>query len=146
VAQITMQMVCQRCRRLVASGCLPERAGQPTQIVLHMDLNRLRGLPGAAGAEAAWAGQAPAGPGDDCDAQIVPVVTGRLDPQVLDRLAAALLHATPAPVDPATPEQRGLSGADAATRARAERAARPRPSRICPRAGAAGPLRGPHRC
>jgi Domain of unknown function (DUF222)/HNH endonuclease len=83
------------CRRLIGSGCLPERAGQPTQIVLHMDLDRLRGLPGAPEAEAAWAGQATAGPGDDCDAQIVPVVTGRVDPGVLDRLAAALLHGTP---------------------------------------------------
>ena len=83
------------CRRLVGSGCLPERAGQPTQIVLHMNLDRLRGLPGAPEAEAAWAGQATAGPGDDCDAQIVPVVTGRVDPGVLDRVAAALLHGTP---------------------------------------------------
>jgi Domain of unknown function (DUF222) len=83
------------CRRLIGSGCLPDRAGQPTQIVLHMDLDRLRGLPGAPEAEAAWAGQATAGPGDDCDAQIVPVVTGRIDPGVLNRLAAALLHGTP---------------------------------------------------
>jgi Domain of unknown function (DUF222)/HNH endonuclease len=104
------------CRRLVASGCLPERAGQPTQIVLHLDLDRLRGLPGAPEAEAAWAGQATAGPGDDCDAAIVPVVTGRVDPDVLDRLAAALLHGTGG--QPAT------GGADATRRARAERAAR----------------------
>jgi len=41
--------------------------------VLHLDLDRLRGLPGAPEAEAAWAGQATAGPGDDCDAQIVPL-------------------------------------------------------------------------
>jgi hypothetical protein len=118
------------CRRLIGSACLPERAGQPTQIVLHLDLDRLRGLPGAPEAEAAWAGQATAGPGDDCDAQIVPVVTGRVDPDVLDRLAAALLHHTPATPDepgpatpsPATPDQPGC--ADATTRARAERAAR----------------------
>jgi hypothetical protein len=117
------------CRRLIGSGCLPERAGQPTQIVLHLDLDRLRGLPGAPGAEAAWAGQATAGPGDDCDAQIVPVVTGRVDPDVLDRLAAALLHGTPAAptspdqpgsTTPATPDQPG----DATQRARAERSAR----------------------
>jgi hypothetical protein len=105
------------CRRLIGSGCLPERAGQPTQIVLHMDLDRLRGLPGAPEAEAAWAGQATAGPGDDCDAQIVPVVTGRIDPGVLDRLAAALLHGTPP-----GPDQPG--DADGARQARAERAAR----------------------
>ena len=119
------------CRRLIGSGCLPERAGQPTQIVLHMDLDRLRGLPGAPEAEAAWAGQATAGPGDDCDAQIVPIVTGRVDPGVLDRLAAVLLHGTPGgpgqagPAGPdraATPNQPG--DADSARRARAERAAR----------------------
>jgi Domain of unknown function (DUF222) len=79
------------CRRLIASGGLPERAGQPTQIMLHLGLDQLRGLPGAAAAEAAWAGAA-AGPGDDCDATIVPVVTGHLDPRVLDQLAAALLR------------------------------------------------------
>jgi hypothetical protein len=138
------------CRRLIGSGCLPERAGQPTQIVLHMDLDRLRGLPGAPEAEAAWAGQATAGPGDDCDAQIVPVVTGRVDPGVLDRLAAALLHGTPpgsGQVRPAavgragdgaqtaTPDRPGPSpcqgpagrqptGTTAARQARAERAAR----------------------
>src|SRR5258708_5793215 len=49
------------------------------------------GWPGAGDAEAAWAGAA-AGPGDDCDATIVPVVTGHVDPDVLDRLAAALLR------------------------------------------------------
>jgi hypothetical protein len=78
------------CRRLIATGCLPERAGQPTQIQLHLTLDQLRGLPGAAAAEAAWAGPAAAGPGYDCDATIVPVVTGHIDPDVLDRLAAAL--------------------------------------------------------
>jgi hypothetical protein len=119
------------CRRLIGSGCLPERAGQPTQIVLHMDLDRLRGLPGAPGAEAAWAGAATTGPGDECDAAIVPVVTGRVDPDVLDRLAAALLHGTPpadaaaqpGPADqPATEDQ--LSDTEAARRARSKRAAR----------------------
>jgi Domain of unknown function (DUF222) len=78
------------CRRLIATGCLPERAGQPTQIQLHLTLDQLRGLPGAAAAEAAWAGPAAAGPGYDCDATIVPVVTGHIDPDILDRLAAAL--------------------------------------------------------
>jgi hypothetical protein len=123
------------CRRLLGSGCLPDRAGQPTQIVLHMDLDRLRGLPGAPESEAAWLGQATAGPGEDCDAQIVPVVTGRIDPDVLDRLAAALLRGTPAQAatgaQPATPNQPAATpatpdqpGTDAARRARAERAAR----------------------
>jgi len=110
------------CRRLVASGCLPQRAGQPAQIVLHLDLDRLRGLPGAPAAEAAWAGQATAGPGDDCDAQIVPVVTGRVDPDVLNRLAAALLGGTPATAG--HPGQPGDGDGAAARRARAGRATR----------------------
>jgi len=111
------------CRRLVASGGLPGRAGQATQIVLHMSLNELRGLPGAAQAEAAWPGPA-AGPGADCDAAIVPVVTGTVDPVVLDRLAAALLRGTSAgaarPGQTARPDP---AAADAARRQRAERAA-----------------------
>jgi hypothetical protein len=56
-----------------------------------MTLDQLRGLDGAAGAEAAWAARGPAAaPGSDCDASIVPVVSGHVDPVVLDRLAAAL--------------------------------------------------------
>src|SRR5450755_1572480 len=79
------------CRRLIGAGCLPDRAGQPTQIQLHMTLDQLRGLDGAAGAEAAWAARGPAAaPGSDCDASIVPVVSGHVDPAVLDRLAALL--------------------------------------------------------
>src|SRR5260221_6284275 len=56
-----------------------------------MSLHELRGLPGARGAEAAGAGAA-AGPGYDCDATIVRVVTGDVAPEVLDRLAAVLLR------------------------------------------------------
>jgi Domain of unknown function (DUF222)/HNH endonuclease len=78
-------------RRLVASGCLPQRAGQSTQIQLHMTLDQLRGLPGTADLASSWPG-APAGPGYDCDASIVPVVTGHVDPEVVDQLANALLR------------------------------------------------------
>jgi Domain of unknown function (DUF222)/HNH endonuclease len=82
------------CRRLIASGCLPQRAGQPTHIQLTMKLDQLRGLnnTGQAGREpVGWPG-ATAGPGAECDATIIPVVTGHVDPGVLDRLVAALLH------------------------------------------------------
>jgi len=105
------------CRRLIAAGCLPQRAGQATQIQLHMSLDQLRGhdtageTAWAAGAESAGAGAA-AGPGDDCDAAIIPVVTGRVDAAVLDRLAAALLNGTPG--HPGTP---GSGEADRAGRA-----------------------------
>ena len=97
------------CRQLIASGCVPDRAGQPTQIQLHMTLDQLRGLNGAGAAEAAWAEAAwaargpAAAPGSDCDAVIVPVVSGHVDPAVLDQLTAALLRHDPAPLgqDPA---------------------------------------------
>ena len=100
--------------RLLGSGCLPERAGQPVRLGLHLSLDQLLGgigrpgqpylppgfggpagredLPGAGGDGAsgpvlagAWAG-----PGDDCDAAIAPVVTGRVDHDLLDRLAGRL--------------------------------------------------------
>jgi hypothetical protein len=41
-------------RRLIAGG-LPDTAGQPTQVQLHMTLDQLRDLPGAADAERTWA-------------------------------------------------------------------------------------------
>jgi hypothetical protein len=78
------------CRLLIAANCLPDRAGQPTQIVLHVDLDRLRGLPGAADAEATFPGPV-APPGAECDATIVPVVTGYVDPVALDRLVGLVL-------------------------------------------------------
>jgi hypothetical protein len=138
------------CRRLIAAGCLPERAGQPTHILLHMTLDQLRGQPGAAAAETTWAGTTSgpgrdggpggpaaagrwpaAGPGDDCDAAIIPVVCGHADTRLLNQLAAALLRpgpgqhpgpataSTPGPASPPPPGSR-----EAARRGRAERAAR----------------------
>ena len=58
-----------------------------------MSLDQLRGLAGPEG-EAAWAGWPPAAPGADCDASVVPVVTGHLDHQLLHELAAELLRGT----------------------------------------------------
>jgi len=78
-------------RRLIASGCLPDRAGQSTQIQLHLTLDDLirgaGGQPGSAGAP--WPGPA-AGPGDDCDAVIAPVVTGQVDHELLGKLASTV--------------------------------------------------------
>ncbi len=83
------------CRRLISGG-LPERAGQPTQIQLHMSLSQLLGEQEADEATAAWiaANGVPAPPGADCDAAITPVVTGDIDAGVLDQLAAILLTGT----------------------------------------------------
>jgi hypothetical protein len=101
------------CRRLIAASCLPGRAGQPTQILLHMDLDRLRGMPGAAGAEATFPGPI-APPGAECDARIVPVVTGHVDPAALDRLVG-LVRGSTGDSDDAEAARRELS-ADAARR------------------------------
>ncbi len=88
------------CRRLIRAGMVPARAGQPTQVLVHLTLAQLRGLPGAPGTEAAWAaGRASqlgwlTGPEADaalCDATMVPVVTGHVDWAALDRLADAFL-------------------------------------------------------
>src|ERR1035441_842695 len=91
------------CRRLVAAGGLPDRAGQPTQIQLPLTLDQLRQLDGAADAEAAWAAGRAAGDGEPgwlsgraaeayaCDAQIPPIVSGHVDPAALASLAAGFL-------------------------------------------------------
>jgi hypothetical protein len=81
------------CRGMIASGGLPDRAGQPVQIQLNMSLSQLAGQPEADREVAAWiaAHGTPAPPGAECDASIVPVVTGSIDEDVLDQLAAALL-------------------------------------------------------
>jgi Domain of unknown function (DUF222)/HNH endonuclease len=106
------------CRRLTAAGTLPDRAGQPVHIQLHMTLDQLLARlaqspatgPGSTGAGAAswpwpWnrAGSLPHGavpqpaapPGADCDATIIPIVTGRLDHALLDRLTSQALSGTP---------------------------------------------------
>jgi hypothetical protein len=88
------------CRRLIAAGMVPGRAGQPTQILVHMGLDQLRGQPGASAAEAAWAAAHEYQPGwltgpeadaAACDASVVPVVTGHVDPAALDHLMDAFL-------------------------------------------------------
>ena len=91
------------CRRLVAGG-LPDTAGQPTQVQLHVTLDQLRDLPGGAAAERSWAAARAAADGTPgwvhgraaaeayaCDAQLIPVVTGHLDPAALDAAAGRYL-------------------------------------------------------
>lgn len=90
------------CRRLIASDCTPDRAGQPTRIQLVMTLDQLLGPagPGRADAGLAGAGVRTSGlvipgpmatPGDLCDASIVPFVVGHVDHDLLDHQAAKLL-------------------------------------------------------
>jgi Domain of unknown function (DUF222)/HNH endonuclease len=89
------------CRRLIAAGMVPGRAGQPTQAQVHITLSQLRNLPGASEAEAAWRAAAAttghgwlSGPDADaagCDATLAPVVTGHVDGAALDRLVEVFL-------------------------------------------------------
>ena len=100
-----MHLGYQRCQRLIESGMLPGRDGQPLQLTVHADLAELRGQPAAAGLEAGWSTARAAaaglpgsayltGPGAQaaaCDAALVPVVTGHLDRAVLDQLTDVFL-------------------------------------------------------
>ena len=113
------------CRRLIASGCLPDRGGQPTQILLHMTLNQLMFREGANRAAASWAGPGTgAPPGADCDATIVPIVTGDIDPNVLSEALTTFRDAGTGDSD-ATDEDAAADVDDGArTKAMADRAAR----------------------
>jgi len=91
-------------RRLVGSGWLPDAAGQPTLVQLHMTLDQLRALHGAGDAEAAWAAGRAAADGQPgwassrkaaqayaCDARIQPVVSGHVDPAALAAMTGSYL-------------------------------------------------------
>jgi len=88
------------CQRLIRAGMVPGRAGQPTQVLVHLTLAQLRGAAGGSAAEDAWAAARATQPGwltspeadaALCDATVFPVVTGHVDWAALDRLAEAFL-------------------------------------------------------
>jgi hypothetical protein len=103
-------------RRLVASGLLPERAGQPVRVWAHVSLAELRALDDGSVLQAEWIGEmavqwaarraAASVTGGDgaawldgtsaravaCDATLSPVVTGQVDPGALDDLVGLCLQ------------------------------------------------------
>ncbi len=106
-------------RRLAASGLLPERAGQPVKVWAHVSLAELRAMDDGSVLETEWVtemrirwsarrAEAAGGTGGDggawldgdaaralaCDATITPVVTGDVNPGVLDDLVALCLQLT----------------------------------------------------
>jgi hypothetical protein len=87
------------CIRLIGSGMLPQRAGQPVHLQLQITLRQLREMAGASGAEAAWADRA-SGLTDAearalaCDATIFPTVMGTVDEEALDDLVQLFLTMT----------------------------------------------------
>jgi hypothetical protein len=105
-----------RLRRLVASGLLPERAGQPVKIWAHVSLAELRALDDGSVLQDQWIAEmtvrwaarraAASQTGSDgaawldgrsaravsCDATLIPVVTGQVDPAALDDLVNLCLQ------------------------------------------------------
>jgi hypothetical protein len=97
-------------RRLVAAGLLPKRAGQPAKVIAHISLADLQDLDTdsalqkqwAARVHAAWAAhraaasvtggdggawlESDAAHGFACDASVTPIVTGEVNPAVLEDL------------------------------------------------------------
>jgi Domain of unknown function (DUF222)/HNH endonuclease len=112
------------CRRLIGAGGVPDRAGQPTQVQLHLTLDQLRDLPGAGHAEADWTraqaaraaaeGQpgwltGRAAQGYACDAAITPIVTGQVDQRALAALAAEICATTGRSNPDRPPDPRALA-------------------------------------
>ncbi|MGH3202958.1 MAG: DUF222 domain-containing protein [Streptosporangiaceae bacterium] len=103
-------------RRLVASGLLPERAGQPVKVWAHVSLAELRALDDGSVLQDQWIGEmavrwaahraAASQTGSDgaawldgrparavsCAATLIPVVTGGIDPAALDDLVNLCLQ------------------------------------------------------
>jgi hypothetical protein len=136
------------CTLLLRARLVPARAGADTQAVVHIPLSQLRQLPGAADLEDAWIrarlGHDAYLTGNDadtaaCDAQSVPVVTGTVDPGVIDTMialaaaaqaaAAGQAAATGPDTAPAGPDTTtaGPDSAPAGPRAPARDSARSRP-------------------
>ncbi len=144
-------------RRLAASDLLPQRAGQPVKALVHVTLAELRALDGDSALEEEWVTAARArwaaaraaastGGGDGgawldgdaargltCDAMLVPVVTGDVDPGALEDLVQLCVtlagHHGPGPAGtrrptarPARPRRRPGRARVLRSRAAADRA------------------------
>jgi hypothetical protein len=129
--------------RLVAAGLLPERAGQPVKAMVHVSLPELRALDGGSvlqgqwitAVRAKWAArraaasvggsdgaawlEGPAAQGLTCDASVIPVVTGDIDPGVLEDLVGLCVqlhrldHQTDRPHPAPAPDQASPAADDA---------------------------------
>ena len=104
VAQRQHDALQEACALLLRARLVPDRAGADTQAVVHVPISQLRQMPGASDLEDEWlrARLGEEGPGyltgkdaetAACDAQTVPVVTGRADLAVIDKIIAVSLAA-----------------------------------------------------
>jgi hypothetical protein len=99
----------QGCELLIRARMVPGRAGADTQAIVHIPISQLREMPGASQVEDAWIRGRLGEPGylagkdaetAACDAMIVPVVTGRADLTVVDKMIELALSAGDEPVTP----------------------------------------------
>jgi len=102
------------CELLLRARLVPDRAGADTQVIAHIPLSQLRQMPGAGDLEDAWIraflGEDGYLTGKDaeaaaCDAPTVPVVTGSMNPSVIDQMIdlarTAAEAGAPGPAGPA---------------------------------------------
>jgi hypothetical protein len=102
------------CHLLLRARLVPDRAGADTQVIVHIPIDQLRQMPGAADLEDAWLRARLGEPADAgtafltgkdaevaaCDALTVPVVTGHADLSVIDKIISLANAALgPAPPD-----------------------------------------------
>jgi hypothetical protein len=108
------------CELLLRARLVPDRAGADTQVIAHIPFSQLRQLPGAQDLEDAWirarAGEDGYLTGKDaetaaCDVQTVPVVTGTMDPSVIDKMIE-LARAAAEADEPADPDANDVAGTD----------------------------------
>jgi hypothetical protein len=92
----------QGCELLIRAKMVPDRAGADTHVAVHVPLGQLRQMPGAPELEEAWLRGTAGEPGyllgkdaeaAACDAFNIPVVTGRADMRVVDKIIALALAA-----------------------------------------------------
>jgi len=87
------------CELLIRANMVPDRAGADTLVMVHTTLGQLRGEPGASAIEDAWLTGQPgylsgtAAQAAACDALTVPVITGRADMTVIDKIITLALSA-----------------------------------------------------
>ncbi len=137
---ITMQNHNRRMRRLLASNLLPQRAGQPVKALVHVSFADLCQLDADSGVQDRWIGEyrarwaahraaASVSTGDGgawldgdaarqvaCDAMIIPVVSGDIDPGAVDELIALCVgyHQLRTQAAPAGPGSTGPAAAPTA--------------------------------
>jgi hypothetical protein len=112
------------CGLLLRARLVPDRAGADTQAIVHIPLSQLRQMPGAGDLEDAWIkarlGEDGYLTGKDaeaaaCDAPAVPVVTGGVNPDVIDQIID--LARTAGEADNPKPQATGITDAGGASAA-----------------------------